>query len=99
MSMLGIDVTKKPKKTAAAKAGAAKASAEKSFGGKTGFTAGKSLIAEAVETQAEEQESFIWKLCPLHWDDNTTRLLIAVAASAWMSGIFVGWQLHKQLMT
>lgn len=98
MAMIGIDVTKKkPKAKAAPQADPAK---PPSSGGKTGFTAGKSLIADVVQqNQADDQESFIWKLCPLHWDDNTTRLLIVVAASAWISGIFVGWNLHKQLMT
>jgi heme oxygenase len=64
---------------------------------KTGFMAGKSMIAKVNESKVEG-ESFIHKLCPLHWDDNTTRLLITVAAAAWVSGIFVGWNLHKHWM-
>jgi len=67
-------------------------------GGK--FMKGKSLIGHVEEQKASGAgESWLWKLCPLHWDDNTTRLLLLVAAASWISGIFVGWQLHKQLMS
>jgi heme oxygenase len=62
---------------------------------KSGFMKGKSMIA-AVEESKPQGESWIYKLCPLHWDANTTRLLIAVATAAWVSGIFVGWNLNRQ---
>jgi len=68
--------------------------APKSEAAKTGFMKGKSIIAAVNESKAEG-ESFIYKLCPLHWDENTTRLLITVTAAAWVSGIFVGWNLHR----
>jgi len=87
MSMFGIDVKTKPKAKAAPKKEEAK----------TGFMKGKSMIAH-VEDSKPQGESFIYKLCPLHWDDNTTRLLIAVAAISWVSGIFIGWNVHRQWM-
>lgn len=68
--------------------------APKSEPAQSGFMAGKSMIAAV--TESKQEESFIYKLCPLHWDDNTTRLLITVAAASWVSGIFVGWNLHRQ---
>lgn len=87
MSMFGALPKAKPKPKPKETAGA-----------KTGFMAGKSLVAHVNEATSGG-DSFIYKLCPLHWDDNTTRLLLSVAAAAWISGIFVGWNLHRQLMT
>lgn len=58
------------------------------------FKAGKSMIAHVEEETAATSGG-----CPLHWDDATTRMLGVVAGISWISGIFVGWQLHKQLMT
>jgi len=80
----------KPKAKAAPKSEAA--------GAKTGFMAGKSMIAHVNESK-DQGESWIYKLCPLHWDTNTTRLLITVASAAWVSGIFVGWNLHRQWLS
>jgi len=78
--------------------GAEKKKASAKSGGK--FMAGKSLIGHVEEQKSSGSgESWLYKLCPLHWDDNTTRLLLLVAATSWISGIFVGWQLHKQLMS
>jgi len=84
MSMFGVNVGAAPKPKAKATPKAT-----------TGFMKGKSMIA-AVSDSKGEGESFIYKLCPLHWDENTTRLLITVAAAAWVSGIFVGWNLNRQ---
>lgn len=67
----------------------------KSEPAKTGFMKGKSMIAAVSESKGEG-ESWIYKLCPLHWDENTTRLLLTVAAAAWVSGVFVGWNLNRQ---
>lgn len=88
MFMGGAAPKPKPKATPKGEAG----------GPKTGFMKGKSMIAAVSESKGEG-ESFIYKLCPLHWDDNTTRLLITVAAAAWVSGIFVGWNLHRQWLS
>lgn len=65
---------------------------------KKGFMAGKSMIAAATQKTNGSSESFLYKICPLHWDSQTTNLLVLVAALSWMSGIFIGWNLHKQLM-
>merc|ERR1719419_1628404 len=62
----------------------------------SGFMAGKSLIA-SVEKNTQNEGSFIYRLCPLHWDDHTIKVFLIVAALSWASGIFVGWNLHKQL--
>jgi len=82
MSMFGIDVKPKAKATPKAKTAGA-------------FMKGKSMVEAVKDSSGTTGESFIYRLCPLHWDDNTTRLLIVVAAAAWLSGIFVGWQLRK----
>lgn len=78
---------------------AAKAKAEPKPPAPAGtFMAGKSLIAAVDDAKGSTNgESFLYKICPLHWDDNTTRLLVLVAATSWISGIFIGWQLHKSL--
>lgn len=62
------------------------------------FMAGKSLVA-AVEKGNSSGDSFLYRLCPLHWDDNTMRLLVLIAATSWVSGIFIGWNLHRALMS
>lgn len=63
---------------------------------KTGFMAGKSMVAAVQSTTSND--SILYKICPLHWDAQTTNLLVLVAAVSWISGIFIGWNLHKQLM-
>mmetsp|Transcript_5807 Transcript_5807/g.17177 ORF Transcript_5807/g.17177 Transcript_5807/m.17177 type:complete len:93 (+) Transcript_5807:3-281(+) len=91
--MMGINVSK-PK--AKAKAAASSNQPE----AKTGFMAGKSLIA-AVEEQKGSNGSddwWLWKLCPLHWDGETMKAFALVAVASWLSGIFIGWNLHKQLV-
>lgn len=91
MSMIGIDVKKSsaPSKPApGSTAGAA-----------SGFMAGKSLIA-TVERQQKlggNNDSILYKLCPLHADEGTLKVLTAVAAISWVSGAFIGWKLHQQL--
>mmetsp|Transcript_65197 Transcript_65197/g.121542 ORF Transcript_65197/g.121542 Transcript_65197/m.121542 type:complete len:495 (-) Transcript_65197:65-1549(-) len=62
------------------------------------FMAGKSLLASVNESKPAQEETLFFKLCPLHWDDNTMKLLVCIASVAWCSGIFIGWNLHKQLM-
>jgi len=84
MSTFGI-VKKKEAPKAAPKAGAA-----------SGFMAGKSLIAAVEETNTTE-DWWLSRLCPLHWDGSTMKAFVVVAAISWLSGIFVGWNLHKQL--
>lgn len=88
MTMMGINI--KPK----AKANAASDKPE----AKTGFMAGKSLIAAVQESKGESSDDWwLWKLCPLHWDDQTTKAFSIVALLSWLSGIFIGWNLHKAL--
>mmetsp|Transcript_128441 Transcript_128441/g.287164 ORF Transcript_128441/g.287164 Transcript_128441/m.287164 type:complete len:495 (+) Transcript_128441:61-1545(+) len=79
-------------------AAAGKAPAEKAAAAPGSFMAGKSLIA-SVEKSSASQESFLFRLCPLHWDDNTIKMIILIAAASWVSGVFVGWKLHKELMS
>eukprot|EP00933_Yihiella_yeosuensis_P046027 TRINITY_DN41491_c0_g1_i1.p1 TRINITY_DN41491_c0_g1~~TRINITY_DN41491_c0_g1_i1.p1 ORF type:complete len:496 (-),score=105.93 TRINITY_DN41491_c0_g1_i1:195-1682(-) len=62
------------------------------------FMSGKSLVASVEKTNSSE-ESFLWRLCPLHWDDKTIKMVIAIAITSWMSGVFVGWNLRKQLVS
>jgi heme oxygenase len=61
------------------------------------FMAGKSMVA-AVESKAATR-SLLDLLCPLHWDRQTTRVVTIVAAVAWLSGIFIGWNLRKTIMS
>jgi len=84
--------------SAAEQAGPAKSSTSTSAkpASASGFMAGKSLIA-SVEKKNTSDESLLYRLCPLHWDDQTIKMLILVAAVSWTSGAFVGWNLHKQL--
>lgn len=91
MTMMGINVSKPKAK--------AKAPAAAKTGASTGFMAGKSLIA-AVEEQKGSSSSddwWFWKLCPLHWDNETMKAFAIVAGLSWLSGLFVGWTLHRQL--
>mmetsp|Transcript_46603 Transcript_46603/g.110825 ORF Transcript_46603/g.110825 Transcript_46603/m.110825 type:complete len:507 (+) Transcript_46603:108-1628(+) len=62
------------------------------------FMAGKSMITSVTESKPVQDETLFFKLCPLHWDDQTMKLLLCVASIAWFSGIFIGWNLHKQYM-
>lgn len=73
-------------------------SASTSENGKAkGFMAGKSLVA-SVEKKNSSEDSFLYRICPLHWDDNTIKMVFVVAACSWLSGIFVGWNLRKMLV-
>lgn len=84
---------------AAQQAGAAKQGTDTAAkpAGTSGFMAGKSLIA-SVEKNNGNEESFLYRLCPLHWDEQTIKVLAFVAAISWTSGVLVGWNLHRQLM-
>jgi len=93
MSFMGIG--NKPAKPGSSTASGS--SAKASEAPKTGFMAGKSMVV-ATSSSTSTSESFLYKICPLHWDSQTTNLLILVAAISWISGIFIGWNLHKQLM-
>mmetsp|Transcript_37932 Transcript_37932/g.107261 ORF Transcript_37932/g.107261 Transcript_37932/m.107261 type:complete len:94 (+) Transcript_37932:119-400(+) len=55
---------------------------------------GKSSAA-ASDKSGSQNLAWIWALCPLHWDDNTKRLLTLVAGLAWLGGVIVGWSLHR----
>merc|ERR1712151_1073318 len=81
MSFMGIGVGKQAEASQPNDAPAAKAKAKL----KSGFMAGKSLIA-AVEKPKNSGESFLYKMCPVHWDDNTMKMILVVAAVSWMSG-------------
>jgi len=61
------------------------------------FMSGKSMVAAVEKTQVEE--GLLSLLCPLHWDEQTTRLIAIVAGLAWLSGIFIGWNLRKTIMS
>eukprot|EP00931_Biecheleriopsis_adriatica_P107991 TRINITY_DN82323_c0_g1_i1.p1 TRINITY_DN82323_c0_g1~~TRINITY_DN82323_c0_g1_i1.p1 ORF type:complete len:484 (-),score=113.40 TRINITY_DN82323_c0_g1_i1:53-1504(-) len=63
-----------------------------------GFMAGKSLVA-SVEKQSGSQESLLYRLCPLHWDDKTIKMVVMIAITSWVSGIAVGWNLRKILLS
>jgi len=76
--------------------GGASASQEKAEQ-KSGFMAGKSLVASVEKTNSEE--SFLYRLCPLHWDDKTIKMVVMIAFTSWMSGIFVGWNLRRAIMS
>ncbi|CAE8741283.1 unnamed protein product, partial [Polarella glacialis] len=58
------------------------------------FMGGKSMVA-SVQKNNSSEESLFYRLCPLHWDDKTVKMLIIVAVTSWISGIFVGWNLRK----
>lgn len=76
----------------------ATASTAKSSGG-SGFAAGKSLVASVSEkkTGFNWEDSFLYRLCPLHWDEKMIKILLIVAVCSWTSGVFIGWRLRKEL--
>ncbi|CAE7506572.1 vem-1 [Symbiodinium natans] len=61
------------------------------------FMAGKSLVA-SVQKKNSFDDSLLYRLCPLHWDDKTIKMVCMIAAASWMSGIFIGWNLRKMLV-
>lgn len=89
MSMFGIDVKKQSSAPApGSTAGAA-----------SGFMAGKSLI-QTVERQKSlggNNDSILYKLCPLHADEATLKVVCLVAAVSWISGVFIGWKIHQEI--
>lgn len=67
-----------------------------------GFMAGKSLVATAEKQRRQramggDSDSLMYKLCPLHADDATLKLVAVTAAVAWVSGALLGWNLHRKL--
>eukprot|EP00440_Ansanella_granifera_P076517 gb/GFBE01083032.1/.p1 GENE.gb/GFBE01083032.1/~~gb/GFBE01083032.1/.p1 ORF type:complete len:491 (+),score=122.77 gb/GFBE01083032.1/:1-1473(+) len=76
----------------------AAASTSSSADKSTGFMKGKSLVA-SVDKNSSSQESLLYRLCPLHWDDNTIRMVVVIAVASWASGIFIGWNLRKIIMS
>jgi len=94
MSFMGIGVGKQTEASQSVKEPTAKATAK----GKSGFMAGKSLVAAVEKPKSSgDGESFLYKLCPVHWDDNTMKLILFVAAISWASGFFVGYKLRASL--
>jgi len=88
MTMMGINV--KPKAKSAPPSGSNATS---------GFMAGKSLIAAVEENNSgSSEEWWVYRLCPLHWDDQTMKAFLIVAAVSWFSGVWIGWNLHKQVV-
>eukprot|EP00927_Polykrikos_kofoidii_P057097 TRINITY_DN51204_c0_g1_i1.p1 TRINITY_DN51204_c0_g1~~TRINITY_DN51204_c0_g1_i1.p1 ORF type:complete len:602 (+),score=137.89 TRINITY_DN51204_c0_g1_i1:84-1889(+) len=90
-----------PKKSEDAVAAAEKAHADpQAPGAKSSFMAGKSMLASVEKTSASSssswEDSFLYKLCPIHWDTQTIRVVACVAALSWASGFIVGWGLRKQ---
>lgn len=63
----------------------------------SGFMGGKSLVA-SVQKESSSGESFFWKLCPVHWDGQTFKLLAMVACFSWLVGIAIGWKLRAAIM-
>jgi len=78
---------------------AEKAQPAKADAGKAGgaFMAGKSLVA-SVQKKDTSDDSLLYRLCPLHWDDKTIKMVVMIAAASWVSGLFVGWNLRKILV-
>ncbi|CAK9041070.1 Damage response protein 1, partial [Durusdinium trenchii] len=64
-------------------------------GGSTSFMKGKSLVASVQKKDLED--SLFYRLCPLHWDDKTIKMVAMIAVASWISGIFVGWNLRKMI--
>jgi len=69
----------------------------------SGFMAGKSLIA-TVEKQRSEKtlgggsgDSMMLKLCPLHGDEATMKLVALTAAISCIGGAVIGWSLRGRL--
>ena len=62
----------------------------------SGFMKGKSLVA-SVQKKDSMEESLFYRLCPLHWDDKTIKMVMMIAAASWLSGLFVGWNLRKMI--
>jgi len=73
-----------------------KASSCSSSATSKGFMAGKSLVA-SVNKDTSSQDSLFYRLCPLHWDDKTVKMLIVVAGASWLNGLLIGWKLHGQV--
>jgi len=74
----------------------AKASSSSSSTTSKGFMAGKSLVA-SVNKDTSSQDSLFYRLCPLHWDDKTMKMLVVVAVASWLNGVLIGWKLHAQM--
>jgi membrane-associated progesterone receptor component len=69
----------------------------------SGFMAGKSLIA-IVEKQRSEKslgggssDSMMLKLCPLHGDEATIKLVAVTAAISCVGGAVIGWSLRGRM--
>lgn len=60
------------------------------------FMKGKSLVA-SVQKKDSTEDSLFYRLCPLHWDDKTVKMVAMIAVASWVSGIFVGWNLRKMI--
>eukprot|EP00928_Gymnodinium_smaydae_P010587 TRINITY_DN13990_c0_g1_i1.p1 TRINITY_DN13990_c0_g1~~TRINITY_DN13990_c0_g1_i1.p1 ORF type:complete len:525 (-),score=102.31 TRINITY_DN13990_c0_g1_i1:202-1725(-) len=87
MAMFGIGTGAKSEGAAATTSSSAPAGSNSS-----GFMGGKSLVASVEKTTAKE-ESLLYALCPIHWDGQTIKVILAVAVCSWLSGLFVGWKL------
>jgi predicted heme/steroid binding protein len=94
MSFMGIGAGKQTEAAQPVKEPTAKATAK----AKSGFMAGKSLVAAVEKPKSSGGESFLYKLCPVHWDDNTMKLILVVAALSWASGFFVGYKIRGSLL-
>eukprot|EP00929_Paragymnodinium_shiwhaense_P123669 TRINITY_DN9779_c0_g1_i3.p1 TRINITY_DN9779_c0_g1~~TRINITY_DN9779_c0_g1_i3.p1 ORF type:complete len:616 (-),score=155.14 TRINITY_DN9779_c0_g1_i3:116-1963(-) len=70
-------------------------------GAKSGFMAGKSLLAAVEEKKSSSsswEDSFLYRICPIHWDLPTLKVIAAVACISWLSGVTSGWVLHRMVM-
>jgi len=72
-----------------------------STGAKTGFMAGKSIVKTVQNQQLQKvggsswEESFLYKICPIHWDTTMAKVIITIAAISWISGFIFGWSVRK----
>lgn len=61
------------------------------------FMGGKSLVASVESSSSEDW--WLTRLCPLHWDNQTMKVVAVAAGISWCHGVFIGWFLHKQVAT
>lgn len=92
MGMAGVKMPEKPEASAAS----APSNGVNGANGSSSFMKGKSLVA-SVQQKTSTDDSLFYRLCPLHWDDKTIKMVAMIAVASWMSGLFVGWNLRKMI--
>lgn len=92
MGMAGVKMPEKPEASASSSA----TNGVNGANGSSSFMKGKSLVA-SVQQKTSMDDSLFYRLCPLHWDDKTIKMVAMIAVASWMSGLFVGWNLRKMI--